>query len=330
MRRDLAGFGLMRTNNFFLFVALLIWGAAVSGVYPVSAYPFLAILALLLFFPISSDPLEKIPSVRLGLWPLTQWSRVALRLAALALSPLLWLVLAVAVLAREGRSVLLPAGAVLAAAAVRARVPQSARRFAVGGAVPAMPGADGILVSNHVREMLVLLDTWLALAIAAIGMLWRATAHDADPAAWPILAMLVGIALSTQAQCGGGLDATRYRLLPLAAWRVLLARDTAYLAVQTALTAGLDPRAGLVFGMTALAAARYPALHASLRAERWRFASGRVLFGTLQMIAGAMLVFAGWAGAATAAALWLGSVWWGGSVLAQRLRGIDVGGAPRG
>jgi len=65
-RRDLAGYTLLRSNNFFLFVALLIWGSLVSGVEPTSSYPFLALLALLLFFPISSDPLEKIPEGRLA------------------------------------------------------------------------------------------------------------------------------------------------------------------------------------------------------------------------------------------------------------------------
>ena len=41
VRRDLKTFGALKTNNFFLFVALLIWGALVSGVEPVSSYPFL-------------------------------------------------------------------------------------------------------------------------------------------------------------------------------------------------------------------------------------------------------------------------------------------------
>lgn len=77
VRRGLAGYSLIRTNNFFLFVALLIWGALVSGVAPASSYPFLLLLALLLFFPISSDPLEKIPKVRMGLWPLTGRDRLA-------------------------------------------------------------------------------------------------------------------------------------------------------------------------------------------------------------------------------------------------------------
>jgi len=80
--------------------------------------------------------------------------------------------------------------------------------------------------------------------------------------------------------------------------------------VTALLTAGLDPIAGLAFGMTALAVGRYASLHAHLKAERWRFAGGRVLFGSLQMIAGATLAFAGPKGAALAALLWAASVWW--------------------
>src|SRR5262245_14506993 len=85
VRRDLAGYGLIRTNNFFLFVALLVWGAAVSHVWPVSAYPFLALLAILLFFPVAGDPLEKVPRVRLQLWPLDRAARAALRFGAFGL-----------------------------------------------------------------------------------------------------------------------------------------------------------------------------------------------------------------------------------------------------
>lgn len=109
-------------------------------------------------------------------------------------------------------------------------------------------------------------------------------------------------------------------MLPIDAWRIVLTRDGAYLAVQLALTFALDPIAGLAFGMTALAGGRYPSLHAGLRAERWRFSSGRVFFGALQMIAGATLAFAGAKGAAIAVVIWAGSVWWGGSVLARRFQ----------
>jgi hypothetical protein len=328
-RRDLAGYSLIRTNNFFLFIALLIWGAAVSGVEPASSYPFLALLALLLFFPISSDPLEKIPEVRLGVWPIGAAGRLALRLASLALSPIFWIT--AALLIKRDSRMIWSAAALLAAAVVRAKTPGSVRSFAIERAAPLLPGAFGALVSHHLRQMLTVLDTWLALVLAAIGTAWRAAGESPDPAAWPILSILVGIALSTWSQCGAGLDSTRYRLLPIPAWRILLARDVAYLAVQAVLTAGLNPITGLTFGMTALAVGRYTALHANLRPQqRWRFASGRVLVGAGQMILGSTLAFAGgWAGAA-AAALWLASVIWGGLTLAQRFSGMDTSGAPRG
>jgi hypothetical protein len=251
----------------------------------------------------------------MGLWPLSAGTRVTLRLAALALSPVLWF--AILLLIREGRNVVLPLGAVIGAAVVRAQAGGGGRSIAVGRAVPALPGAAGILVSCHLRGMLALLDTWLGLAIAVIGIAWKLSAAGADPAAGRVLAMLTGIAISTQVQSGSGLRDTRYRLMPLAAWQSVLARDVAYLAVQLVLSAAFDPLAGLAFGMASLAAGRYPALYAHLRVERWRFASGRVLFGALQMIAGAMLSFAGLAGAAVAALLWAASVWWAGRVLAR-------------
>src|SRR4051812_10678884 len=151
MRRDLAAYSLIRTNNFFLFIALLIWGALVSGVEPVSSYPFLALLALLLFFPISSDPLEKIPGARLGVWPIGAAGRVVLRLASLALSPIVWIT--AALLIRAGTPMLWSCGALLAATIVRAKAGRNSGGFAIERAVPFLRGEFGPLVSHHLREM---------------------------------------------------------------------------------------------------------------------------------------------------------------------------------
>jgi hypothetical protein len=263
----------------------------------------------------------------MGIWPIGASGRLALRLATFALSPIVWIT--VALLLFRDRSTLWSCAIVLAAAIVRARIPRTVRGFAIERAMPLLPGHFGAMVSHHLREMLTVLDTWLALVLAAIATAWRVTAASPDPAAWPILSILVGIALSTWAQCGAGLDSTRYRLYPIHPRRILLARDAAYLAIQAALTAPLSPIAGLTFGMTALAVGRYTALHANLRQSRWRFASGRVLVGAAQMILGAMLAFASNWTVAIAAALWLASLAWGGLILAQRFRGIDAGGAPR-
>ena len=55
VRRDLGTFRSLKLNNFFLFIALLIWGALESGVEPKSAEPLLLLLFLVLLFPLSSD-----------------------------------------------------------------------------------------------------------------------------------------------------------------------------------------------------------------------------------------------------------------------------------
>jgi hypothetical protein len=152
--------------------------------------------------------------------------------------------------------------------------------------------------------MLTVLDTWLAIAIAGIATLWRVFGDNHDPAAWRIFSMLIGISLSTYAQTGFLLDETRCRILPLRPRQVVLAGDAAYLGVQLLLTLPLDALAGVAFGMTALAIGRYAAVHRRAQSMRWRFTGGSVLFGSAQIIFGAMLAYAGVIGAAIAAVLW--------------------------
>jgi hypothetical protein len=81
-------------------------------------------------------------------------------------------------------------------------------------------------------------------------------------------------------------------LFPLPGWRILAAKDIAYLAVLTVLVLPLDLGAGLSFGLMALAAGRYPALRDRVPVQRWRFTGGRLPFGILQMAAGAAAAFA--------------------------------------
>jgi hypothetical protein len=70
VQRDLGTFEAVKLNNFFLLVALMAYGAIESGLEPKSAEPLLLLLGLLVLFPLSSDPLARIPSSRLRLWPL--------------------------------------------------------------------------------------------------------------------------------------------------------------------------------------------------------------------------------------------------------------------
>ncbi len=290
VRRNLGTFGSIKVNNFFLFVALIVYGALRSGVEPAGSYPFLLLLGLLMLFPLSSDPLARMPRSRFGLWPLGPGQRSALRLASLALSPVFWV--AALVLVRTAR----PAPAlVLCGIAVAARG-LGAPRWSPLRILPRGPGRLGQLIRANLRQMFTVLDTWVAVVLSLGGALWRIVARNPDPAAFPVLSILVAMALSTYAQCLFSLDSasglTRYRLLPLRGWEILLAKDAAYLALLTVLLLPLDVPAGLTFGLASLAAGRYPAVSGVLPVERWRFTSGWVRFGVLQCILGAGLAAA--------------------------------------
>ncbi len=256
-RRSLGTFGSITLNNFFLFVALVVYGALVSGVMPVGAYPFLALLAAVLVLPLTSGPLSKIPRSRLALWPM-------------------------------GRGPALFLGGITAGARGLAALPWAPLRF-----VPRGPGRLGQLIRANLRQMATVLDTWVALLISLGAAVWRISARQPDPAAFPVLSILVALALSTYAQCLFGLDSqsglTRYRLLPIHGWEILVAKDAAYLAVLLVLLLPLDIPAGLTFGLVSLAVGRYPAVRERLVVERWRFTGGRVRFGVLQCILGIAL-----------------------------------------
>jgi hypothetical protein len=286
MRRDLSSFAALKVNNFFLFVLFLIYSNLLYHLPPRSAYAFLLMVGFLLLFPMSSDPLAKIPPVRLGLWPLAARQRVALRLVSVALSPVFWIALVLLLLtARSLALAFIGLAITMQTAIVAAGSPRwsGVARFGV-------PGRLGPLIAAAVRQMLSVLDTYIALLLAIAGCAYRFLFHQPDPAAFPIFALLIALALSTYAQCQFGLDSTsaltRYRLLPLPLWQILLAKDIAYLAILAVLVAPLSLAAGLTFGLAALAIGRYASIHYRAPQYRWRFIGGRVMVGVPQGILG--------------------------------------------
>jgi hypothetical protein len=281
VRRDLGTFAALRANNFFFFVALLIYGALQVGLPPVSSYPFLALLAFLMLFPLAADPLAKIPRARLASWPLRPSQRFALRAAALAASPMLWI--AAGLLFAASKAALALIAIPLVTHGVASPRWHPLRRM------PTVPGHLAEPIRANLRQIFTVLDTYLAISIAILAHL---PAVPAD--ARPIMSMLVALAMSTYAQCLFALDGSpaRYRLLPLPGWQIVIAKDIAYLAVLLLLTIGLAPASALAFGLTALAAGRYPAVTSRLTVERWRFTGGRVFVGVLQTILGVAMASA--------------------------------------
>jgi len=298
--RDLGTFQSIKVNNFFLFVALLIWGALVSGVEPKSAEPLLLLLGFIMMFPLSSDPLARIPPQRLALWPLSHGQALALRLSSLAFSPLVWIT--VFLIIRTASATVAVAFVSLAAAiqiagAWSRRAAQHSPHWNLLRYVPPVPGRLGGLIRKDARELLSVLDPYIALLLSAGGLAYRFLGDHPDPHALPILSVLVALALSTYGQSLFALDADygmmRYRLLPLHGWEILLAKGIAFLAVLFVLVLPLSPGPGITFGLWALAVGHYSSLNLQLPQHRWRFVGGRMLpVGLLQAVGGVALGFA--------------------------------------
>jgi hypothetical protein len=301
VRRDLGTFRSLKTNNFFLFILLMMYGAGESHVEPKSSYPLLLLLSFVLLFPLSSDPLDKVPPSRLALWPLTQRERITLRLISLALSPVLWFAIVLMFFKRVrpglAAAFLTAAVGVQIVAAVARGVTARAGAFKPFRFVPRFPGRLGELIRNNVRQMLTVLDMYIAILLSLGGFGYRFLAAHPQPEAFPILSLMVALAMSTYAHGLFGLDlassaTTRYRLLPMRGWEILLAKDIAFLGVLTLLVLPLDPLPGLTFGLFALAVGHHASVFRQVRVRRWRFAGTRVFLGVTQAVGGIILGFA--------------------------------------
>ncbi len=283
--RDLRSLGSIAGNNFFLFMLLLMQD-------PASAAFFGVLIGALVLFPMSADPLRTVPRDRLALWPLSSRQVVVLRIASLGLSPIVWIMALLMLRTARLRSVLelaLIAGCIQAVLLVSRAWTRGLPQWNILRLVPAFRGYTGALVLKDVRQMLCTLDFYLAGLLAAAGVTYRALARPADAAAIPMMALLVVLALSTYAQCLFGLDGAsglmRYRLLPMRGWRILIAKDVAWLLVLAPLVVALSPLAGLTGGFVALAVGHHASLRRPLPQQRWRFTTGLLPVGLAQSAA---------------------------------------------
>lgn len=299
VRRDVRTSASLAMNNLFFLVVFLLQGSNPRTMAR-TALPFALLLGLPLLLAFSGDPLRKIPAARLALWPLSSKARVGLRLFGLGLTPAVWLTAILLLLLRVGLPLALAffAALVVMQGMVMA-IGYGARRvtgFQMQRYIQQPPGRLGGVLRLSLRQMMMTLDFYVALTVSVCGAIYRWTDAHADPAAYPVLAAVVALALSTYAQRMFGFDGrageTRYRLLPMRGWQLLLAKDAAYLVVLTLLILPLGVLPGLAFGLMALAVGRYASLTSTGMQLRWRFVGGDLPVGVLQVIAGVAAAFA--------------------------------------
>ena len=222
---------------------------------PVGAQGAFILVGIIVVLPMSSDPLRAIPRVRMLIWPLENGERRLLRLISPWLNPMTWIVLALALVEarvvgnrrarrRRGRHGLHH---------IRAR--RAWRQIALAH-VPRYPGPLNHLIRKNLREMLSTLDFWCGALIAVAALGWRAAGLLPHEAFFPLTAIAM-VGISTCALTLFGLDGaagmTRYRLMPLRGWQILLAKDIAYLTMAIIVAVPLSIPAAMGAALIALA-----------------------------------------------------------------------------
>jgi len=261
---------------------------------------FLTILGLIVFFPLSSDPLRRIPAGRLALWPLTIGERRLLRVMSPWLNPLAWMLLVLLVWKRVSLRLWALVLLLFAVGFVVPSIPSSAR-LNLDRLLPVFPAPLNQLIRKNLREMFATLDFYAALIIAAPAVFCRLRGLLPAEALVP-LTLLVVLAISTCAASLFALDGaaglTRYRLMPIRGWQMLAAKDAAFLSVALLLTLGLSPLAGLAAALIALATGHHSSVRQYHPQIRWRFQTagsfaGSLLQMFLMIVAGAGTAYAG-------------------------------------
>jgi hypothetical protein len=288
------------------------------------------VLALILMFPLSSDPLRTVPPERLGLWHLTRSERVALRAGALAINPLSWIMAVLLFIGLRGNfdwTLAAVLGGMLSLSLFMPTISASAFDI-LRRCVPAFGGWFGFLIAKDLRQLLSVLDVYCALVVSAAGFVFRIVDRSAPPEALLAISILVVLALSSYAQSLFGLDGAamvRYRLIPVRGWQVLASKDAAFLVAAVLLTAPLAPIAGMSAALVALAVGHAPTVYELREQHRGRFSTGASFGnGILQAVA---MAFA--AGATDRVSVLfvvpcvvaaVVSLWWHGRVIDSRWR----------
>ena len=135
------------------------------------------IMGLVVLFPLSTDPLRKIPPSRLALWPLDRRERWILRLASPWINPLTWGLAAVADLGR-GTDYFRGAvggdrGRCSPARFCSPRVPSAGRARHVAARAAVSPARSINWCARNVREILSTLDFYCALLLSLAVLAYR-------------------------------------------------------------------------------------------------------------------------------------------------------------
>jgi hypothetical protein len=318
VRRDLKTVGSFSGNNLFV--------AGMAFLFLGDPGPFIAlgsVIGLVLFIPLSADPLRVLPRDRLNLWPLSMGERRLLRILSPWLNPVTWLIVALAVWKHVSLGLWALAAGVFAFGFLLPSLPVARR--GMWRRVPSFPGPLNHLLRKNLRETLSTLDFWCSAVVSVFCLGVRVAGLLPREAMLP-MTIVVMLAFSTYSQTLFGLDGdgglTRYRLLPVPGWQILAAKDVPFLLASVLMTLPLAPAAGLAAALAALATGHHSSVIHHSGQIRWRFSSG-VSFGTSMFQVAVMTATAAAVHAipllvVVCAGVYAWSTWWYGRVMERQ------------
>jgi hypothetical protein len=318
VRRDLKSVGSFSGNNLFVVGTVFLFLGD-----PRAFIALTAVIGLVLFIPLSADPLRVLPPDRMAIWPLSTVERGWLRILSPWLNPVAWLIAALAVWKHVTMGLWALAAGVFAIGFLLPSLPAS--RKGMWRRVPDFPGPLNQLIRKNLRETLSTLDFWCSAAVSIFSLGFRAAGPIPAEALLP-MTIITMLAISTYAQTLFGLDGaggmTRYRLLPVAGWQILAAKDVPFLLLSVLMTLPLAPAAGLAAALAALTIGHHASVTHHSNQMRWRFSSG-LSFGTsifqvVAMTATAAAVHAIPLVIVLCAGVYAWSTWWSGRVMEQQ------------
>ena len=318
LRRDFKTVGSFSGNNLFV-VGLVFLFLGDPGVFATLS----AFIGLVLFLPLSADPLRVLPRDRITVWPLSSGERRALRMLSPWLNPVTWLIVALAAWKRVSMALCAVAAGVFAIGFVLPSLPPA--RIGAWRRLPRFPSRLNHLIRKNLREMLSTLDFWCSAVVSVLSLGFRAAGLLPAEALLP-LTILVMLVLSTHTQTLFGLDGgggmTRYRLLPVPGWQILAAKDVPFLLLCVVMTSPLAPGAGLAAALSALATGHHASVTHHSNQVRWRFSSGASfvmsVFQVVVVSAAAAAVHAIPLLVLPCAGAYAWSTWWCGRLLEQQ------------
>ena len=289
--KELGSISSVRFNNFLFCILLIVSASGGTRKMSFSSTLFFQIVLLApLLVTFAVDTQHRLPAERVATWPLTGTQKLLLSSVSFAFNPafivlffgyLFWMGLAIAslfvLLALIVHIAVYAGSRIPIGLGIHASLSKPMGSFRLGG-----------IAQEMWRGLRGTLDFWVALLIAGIGTSYRLCARAPKPEAFPMLALFVGIAVSTVAQrmlrLDGGRALLRYRLLPLAGWKLLVTQDMTFLFTLVLMVSLLSLRTGVAFGLVAIAVGRHPSLTQQANQRRWRFVGGDFRFGLAQLL----------------------------------------------